>query len=134
MQDLFQLLQLLTSSSCLAGLANTGFGLCESVEGWRRGSAGLRPPTPSLHTCNVPLLHASCTNLHNIAISYTVLRYKPAYALYLDYVLLLCTSYTFCMNCTSSLFQKKDLLRPMFLLLCWQCSNVLSSDIEYFTK
>ena len=63
------------SSSCLAGLANTGFGLCESVEGWRRGSAGLRPPTPSLHTCNVPLLHAPCTNLYNIAMCYTILRF-----------------------------------------------------------
>ena len=53
-------------------------------------SAGLRPPTSSLHTCNVPLLHASCTNLYNIAISYTVLCYISTCAMCI--VPQLCTS------------------------------------------
>ena len=61
-----------------------------------------------LHTCNSPL-HASCINLYNIAISYTILP--------------LCTAYTFCMNCTSSPFHKRDFLWPMFLLLWWRCDN-----------
>ena len=48
-------------------------------------SAGLRPPTPSLHTCNVPLLRASCTNLYNISLM--ILIYISTLAIYLSTLL-----------------------------------------------
>ena len=139
MQDLFQLLQFFGICGLVVPVLQDWRTLalaCVSL--WRGGGGALQASGLQLHpstlamylfyallaqTCTIfhswscsisPHLqftsyHASCINLYTIAISYTILP--------------LCTAYTFCMNCTSSPFHKRDFLWPMFLLLWWRCDN-----------